>query len=204
MSRDPLLRPVKISLLHPTQITVGMREVEEKRVRLKGHGAQLEKALISHMVPVVIGPGRAYYVVDHHHFCLALLRAGVESAFVLPIADLHRIDEPSFWVNLDARGWCHPYNAAGERVGFGCVPHRIEDLVDDPFRSLAGEVRRAGGYAKEKVAFSEFLWADFFRHRLGAKFLAKQWKKAVTEAVKLARSKEAEHLPGWCGPHDAE
>src|SRR5436305_4773273 len=31
---------------------------------------------------------------------------------------------------------------------------------DDPYRSLAGEVRRAGGYAKEATPFSEFLWAS--------------------------------------------
>ncbi len=41
------------------------------------------------------------------------------------------------------------------------LPKTVAKLVDDPFRSLAGELRRAGGYAKDAEPFSEFLWADF-------------------------------------------
>ena len=44
----------------------------------------------------------------------------------------------------------------------------MKDLVDDPFRSLAGELRRVGGYAKDTTPFSEFLWADFLRRRSSA------------------------------------
>ena len=33
--REPVLQPVPIESLRPTQITVGMREVEEKRKRLR-------------------------------------------------------------------------------------------------------------------------------------------------------------------------
>src|SRR5215470_10804037 len=45
----------------------------------------------------------------------------------------------------------------------------IANLVDDPFRSLAGELRRAGGFAKDTTPFSEFLWADFLRRRMKRK-----------------------------------
>ena len=38
----------------------------------------------------------------------------------------------------------------------------VAELIDDPFRSLAGELRRAGGFAKDTTPFSEFLWADFY------------------------------------------
>ena len=34
-AREPVLQPVPIESLRPTQITVGMREVEEKRKRLR-------------------------------------------------------------------------------------------------------------------------------------------------------------------------
>jgi hypothetical protein len=41
----------------------------------------------------------------------------------------------------------------------------VTELIDDPFRSLAGELRRSGGFAKDTTPFSEFLWADFLRRR---------------------------------------
>jgi hypothetical protein len=73
-------------------------------------------------------------------------------------------------------------------------------LVDDPFRSLAGEVRRSGGFAKDTTPFSEFLWADFFRRRIKRKLVDDDFPSALVRASKLARSGEADYLPGWCGP----
>ena len=42
-------------------------------------------------------------------------------------------------------------------------------MEDDPYRSLAGELRTMGGFAKDSSPFSEFLWADFLRPRIKAK-----------------------------------
>jgi hypothetical protein len=49
------------------------------------------------------------------------------------------------------------------------IPKSIKGLDDDPFRSLAGELRSAGGFAKDTTPFSEFLWADFLRRRISRK-----------------------------------
>jgi len=73
-------------------------------------------------------------------------------------------------------------------------------LKDDPFRSLAGELRRAGGFAKDTTPFSEFLWADFFRRKIKRKAVEADFSVAMKRALLLARSEEAEYLPGWCGP----
>jgi hypothetical protein len=73
-------------------------------------------------------------------------------------------------------------------------------LIDDPFRSLAGELRRAGGFAKDTTPFSEFLWADFLRRRLKGKSVERDFGRAVEQALQLAKSTAANHLPGWCGP----
>ena len=72
-------------------------------------------------------------------------------------------------------------------------------LKDDPFRSLAGELRRAGGFAKDTTPFSEFLWADFFRRKIKRKAVEADFAAAMEQALRLARSEEAEYLPGWCG-----
>jgi hypothetical protein len=87
-------------------------------------------------------------------------------------------------------------------VNFSQIPKRVDRLKDDPFRSLAGELRRAGGFAKDTTPFSEFLWADFLRRRLHRQHVEKHFSAAVRQAVQLAKSQDAHYLPGWCGPSD--
>ena len=70
-----------------------------------------------------------------------------EDVLVTVLADLSALEPDSFWVVLDARGWTHPYDEHGKRRDFADVPKSVTGLRDDPFRSLAGELRRAGGYA---------------------------------------------------------
>jgi hypothetical protein len=79
-------------------------------------------------------------------------------------------------------------------------PQPVDGMIDDPFRSLAGELRRLGGYSKETVPYSEFLWADFLRRRMKVKDVEKDFNSASEQALKLARSGDADYLPGWCGP----
>jgi len=200
--RDPILHPIPILSLRPTQMTVGMREVKEKRRRWRQHKSKKKQAEVlgHHMIPVVHGPDGHHYVVDHHHLARALHDEGVENVLVTIIADLTMIDRDSFWLVLDSRRWVYPYDAKGVRHHYKDIPKSVADLKDDPFRSLAGELRRAGGFAKDTTPFSEFLWADFFRRRLSRKSVAADFEKAVERALSLARSSEAVYLPGWCGP----
>ena len=206
MVREPILTPVPIDELRPTQITVGMEEVRAKRKEwrekdTKGDdraGAFLGK----HMIPVVLGPKSRSYVIDHHHLARALHDEGVPHVLTTLVADLSRLDQDTFWVVLDNRGWMHPFDASGKRRGYKAIPQSVADLVDDPYRSLAGALRRAGGFAKDTTPFSEFLWADFLRRRIEQKRVQSRFDRAVEEALRLARSPDADYLPGWCGPVD--
>jgi len=200
--REPILHPVPIEDLRPTQMTVGFREVAEKRREWRERSA--EKAgeyLGKHMVPAVLGPKDRYYLVDHHHLALALLEEKQTQVLVTVIADLSALPKASFWTYMDNRAWCHPYDAAGKRRDFDAIPKQVTDLADDPYRSLSGELRRAGGFAKDTTPFSEFLWADFLRPRIRAKQINDRFSAAIEKALALARSDEAAYLPGWCGPH---
>lgn len=100
---------------------------------------------------------------------------------------------------MDHHQWVHPYDSNGVRHDFEAVPKHLERLQDDPYRSLAGELRRAGGFAKDITPFSEFLWADFFRGRISTESVSRDFNKALARAKKLARSQEARYLPGWAG-----
>jgi hypothetical protein len=204
IAHEVLLHPVSIADLRPTQITVGMREVELKRADWRQRDLDSgDKYLSKHMIPVVTGPNKLNYITDHHHLALALHKEGIEGAFVTIVANLSVLDEQAFWVVLDNRGWMHPFDANGQRRGYSEIPKKMDDLIDDPFRSLAGALRRSGGYAKDTTPFSEFLWADFLRRRLSADKVLKDFDGTLTKALELARSKEANYLPGWCGPSDA-
>ena len=130
---------------------------------------------------------------------LALLQEGVTSIATTVIADLRRLPRDSFWVYLDNRCWLHPFDEDGRRRSYEDVPKRITGLVDDPFRSLAGELRRGGGFAKDTMPFSEFLWADFLRRRIKRKLVENEFPEALNRAFKLSKSAEADFLPGWCG-----
>jgi hypothetical protein len=152
------------------------------------------------MIPVVLGPKERPYVTDHHHLALALRDEGVKEVATTVVLDLSRLELDAFWVVLDNRGLMHPFDERGRRQHYRDIPSSIDDLIDDPYRSLAGELRRVGGYAKDTTPFSEFLWADFLRRRIDRKEVEKHFERAVDEALKLAKSQDAGYLPGWCGP----
>jgi hypothetical protein len=100
---------------------------------------------------------------------------------------------------MEFRAWTHPYDHRGRRRDYADMPRKLTRLQNDPYRSLAGLVRLAGGYAKDTAPFSEFIWADFFRPRVGARLIADEQMRATRMGVKLAHSKEARYLPGWIG-----
>ena len=204
---EPTLHPTAILSLRPTQMTLGMSEVHRKRDEWnKKSPRELSGFLALHMVPVIAGPKGDRYLIDHHHLARALHDQGVESVFVTVVADLSRMPMDHFWNMMEFHGWAHPYDAKGRRRPHSELPKTVKGMDDDPYRSLAGELRGAGGFAKDSTPFAEFLWADFLRPRLKAKAIRANFAEALKEALALAKTGQADYLPGWCGPHgfDAE
>jgi len=197
--REPRLSTLDILSLRPTQITVGRREVEEKQKRWRAI-AKKDRFLGNHLIPVVHGYKDRYYVIDHHHLALALHEEGVRTIAVTVVSDLRRLDRDAFWTYMDNRAWLHPYDSRGKRRHYRDLPERITDLDDDPYRSLAGELRRAGGFAKDTTPFSEFLWADFLRRHVKVNRINRSFVAALDQALQLAKTDHANYLPGWCGP----
>jgi hypothetical protein len=201
-AREPIVNPVAIESLRPTQMAVGMHEVEDKRKELRKRKPQKIGEFIGrHMIPVILGPKKRYYVIDHHHLALALHKEGLRHVLVTVVADLSALAPDAFWTVLDHRDWVFPYDANGRRRDFTDIPKSVTQLKDDPYRSLAGALRRAGGYAKDITPFSEFLWADFLRPRIKRKAIQADFSTALKQALRFAKSQEAGYLPGWCGPH---
>ena len=199
--REPRIDPVPLAELRPPQITVGMREVALKRESWREYTEKKGAEFLGrHMIPVVRGPKERLHIIDHHHLALALMQEGVEAVMVLVVADLSQLAPDAFWIFLDNRGWMHPFDTEGKRRGYKDIPKSVGRMKDDPYRSLAGELRRHGGFSKDTTPFSEFLWADFLRRRIKRSFVVGKFDRALKEAVRLAKSKDANFLPGWCGP----
>ena len=203
--REPRVKPFPIKELRPTQITVGMREVAAKRARWREQSAKKGADFLGkHMIPVVLGPKDRHYVIDHHHLARALHEEGVPDVDVAVVANLSKLEPDAFWFVLDNLNLMHPFDDKGVRRSYTDIPKSVSELIDDPFRSLAGELRRAGGFAKDTLPFSEFLWADFLRRRIKRKAVEDNFNQAVEKALQLAKTPDANYLPGWCGPSPEE
>ncbi len=199
-THEPALHPIPVASLKPTQITVGMHEVAQKREHWRKLSQERGADFLGrHMIPSVLGPKGRHYIVDNHHLARAMWDEGVKEVLVTVQADLSALGKVSFWRYLDNRTLCHPYNDLGHRVPFDDIPSSIAKLVDDPYRSLAGNLRHVGGYAKDMTPFSEFLWADFLRGRIKLRAIEKDFATALKMALSMAKSAEAGYLPGWSG-----
>ena len=193
---------VSFDLLRPSQGAVGMREVATKTAEIIERARKpdkLEKFLTKEALPVVKGPGGGLHIIDHHHLGRSLWDSKRPNVHVELMADLSTLAVPAFWTEMDKRGWLHAYDAKGVFLGPDKLPRHLKDMGDDVYRSLAGAVRRSGGYDKSDVPFAEFKWADFFRTQLPLSTVERDFDGAVKAALNLAQTAKAVALPGFNG-----
>jgi hypothetical protein len=196
------VQSIEVKRLRPTQIAVGMRLVRLKRKGLRRVALkpqELVDYILAHPIRVVSGPSNAVLIVDHHHLGLALLKEGFKTAPVEVMADLSALTVNAFWKEMAKRRWVHPVDGAGKKQSVSGIPSSLTDMQDDPYRSLAGFVRLAGGFEKTAEPYVEFLWADYFRPLIKPKRLSKDFDAAVERGKTLARAAEARGLPGYTG-----
>jgi hypothetical protein len=191
-------RSVAISDLRPTQVTLGMREVGIKRERWREkNGEDAARFRSAKSIPAILGPDESPYIVDRHHLARALSEEGVIKWPVMIVADWRKLDSDDFWAALESRNWTHPFDDLGRRWKYDDIPKSIDDLINDPYRSLAGALKRAGAYKKDNAPFSEFRWANFLRNKIDRKIVDRDFDRALALAVELAVGPEAIPLPGF-------
>jgi hypothetical protein len=191
---------IPLSLLRPTQITVGLLQVKHKRKgvrRLAKRPAELVEFILEHPIRIVLGPAERAYVIDHHHLALALMKEEYETAPMQVEEDFSACSLKEFWKKMQAEKFVHPYDSHGKRKPLSAIPKELKELKDDPYRSLAGFVRMAGGFAKVETPFAEFLWADYFRARIPRDSVKDHFDKALKKALTLAHGADAKKLPGY-------
>jgi hypothetical protein len=194
------IQPIAIKDLYPTQLTVGLIEVEDKKKRLLAMSAKDQQSFLQdHPMPVVVGPQNRLFITDHHHLARAASAAGIAQSYYQVLDDLGSLNLDGFWIEMNKNQWVHPLDEHGVRHQYSQIPEHVDALVDDVYRSLAGYVRDAGGYDKTPAAFAEFVWADFFRRNIAIEEVTANFHAVVPHAHDLAKSKIAKGLPGFNG-----
>jgi hypothetical protein len=215
---DSKLHWTSTDALRPTQCSVGFLEVQLKMQELRQRFArpeELQSYLKGHPIPAVLGPDRRMYLTDHHHMGLALVRLADEwdandnpaarnpyrsccIQVVRDDSDRQELTLKQFFATLEEHGLCHPFDGNGRRVDK--IPKYLTELVDDPYRSLAGLARKAGAYDKVDIAFTEFKWADYLRDKVDCRLICQEHlASAIYQAIVLANDPQAANLPGYHG-----
>lgn len=192
----------KLLELRPTQFAVGMLEVDEKIATLSTYSKKKLKDFVdSTPVPAVLSPQGELCVVDHHHFLVVCYHLGIKKVRVEVVEDLSemKMSYQQFWKWMSEKRNMYPFCQFGEGPRSALyLPRDIRGLADDPYRSLAWYVRKAGAFENSDRNFAEFQWANFFRKKglLDERGLLGM-PEALLEAVRLAQTPEAKHLPGF-------
>lgn len=194
---------IEIKYLHPTQISVGFEQVNEKYQKIhKLSSSKLTEFLKDHLVPIILGPDKKIYIIDHHHLCFALYNNNNDEVYGNIIKDWSDFEYDEFWQHMMIEKYIWMNDEEGNRITLdeflNILPKSINKLKDDPYRSLAGIIKNKDGYDKIFTPFAEFRWANFFRKKIiipknGTSFT----KEIINEALKLASSNEAKELPGF-------
>jgi hypothetical protein len=181
----------------PTQSVAGFDEVHRKEKKiLKLDDKERKKYFKKNVIPVVLGPNKKMYMIDHHHFLAAANLAGVKKVYYEVVGDLSDSkDINHFWNRMKEKQWVY-LKQNGSPIRPDQLPTHISRLIDDPYRSFAAQVRDEGAFEKTKVPFAEFLWADYYRLLIPQSLIKNNRPLAVQIAINISSAKMASFLPG--------
>ncbi|MEO5363021.1 MAG: ParB/Srx family N-terminal domain-containing protein [Magnetococcus sp. DMHC-8] len=182
-----------VTEVRPTQFSIGLVSVDCKKRQVEEVFAkgQMDDFLRQEgrLVPVVLGPGGAYYITDHHHLSTAVWRADIpqdrKHVYGFILHDWSDKDGDHFWREMIEGNLTWLYDDKGDGpLNPYLLPRSIGDILNDPYRTLSRWLRDCGCYTKDslkekthlvdvhqkylpasqaKAFFIEFRWANFLR-----------------------------------------
>jgi len=191
---------ISIAELRPTQMTLGLDEVASRAAKIADMSpSDLEALLEKKPIPHVLGPGKQIYIVDHHHLARALWSLNISEAFLGDqLADWSNKETRDFWRSMEAKHYCWPFDADGNRRPYAAIPTSIAHLTDNVWRTL-GRHLRGKAFEDHGTPYQEFMWGDYFRTFMSRRLIELEFDLAAELAEKLARLPEAQDLPGYWG-----
>ncbi len=189
---------VSLARLRPLQVGVGLMEVQSKAADVQSKSPKaLTKYLQKRPMQIVFGPRCELWLVDGHHLARALLLAGVLEAPFQLLGDLSSLSDPEFEKEMRSRNWVWLFDEQDRPVTFQDLPVQLEDMKDDPYRSLAWKMKKEGVYRDLSEPFQQFHWARFYRRFITLELLTHFPKLADDVARVVSRSSNAAQLPGF-------
>lgn len=198
----------QINEFRPTQSAVGVAAALDKQEKLEKHyrKGKLWKKTKDKIIPVIVGPDLALYILDGHHTSWALLNSKLipldEKKLTIQVfLNAAHMSMSAFYDEVLAHNAFLLKTDREKPVLPSELPTSLAKLEDDPFRSIAKFVNKnkySGGkgcYKKVEVNFLEFYWAKHFFNS-GLKFQG-DYPTATLAALKLCREETAKHLPGY-------
>jgi len=190
---------IKILDLKPSQISVGMLEVEH-RMKDFEHMSQDEfhEYTLKHPVPVV-DSGHGLYIIDHHHLCKAYHELGHKNVHFTITKDLSKLSRDDFFKEMDSRNWILPQDQFGVARSYGNIPMNIRGMADDPFRSLVWKLKELGHWQKVNVPFAEFKVANYFRDKFVIENTMESFNSVVTLVIDYIKNNKETlaNIPGF-------
>lgn len=196
--RAPWLRQgqlcrLRIDEVHPTQSSVGMVAVKCMAAKMESESESKNKEMVLRdyfaIVPLVVGPGDRFYIIDRHHVASALLLARQPEKRKVLYACVNENwrnkSTKDFWETMIQSSdpkmvWLK--DDKGNPIEPAQLPETLSALRNDPYRTLSAWVRDSHGYincstikegSKPKQCqenltpyFLEFYWADFLRKQV--------------------------------------
>jgi hypothetical protein len=197
-----------LATLRPLQGAIGMGEVRIKADRITAKPKKERKKLACDPIMTVRGPGGQLFITDHHHGARAWLLAGFKDGICSTRPETFSNIPETFWSQLRARNLIHLETADGRAIEPGDLPKSLDQLPDDPYRTLAYLLRKADGFCRglmEKKEFAEFIWADWMRAQSGLppQAVSASPSAMLPTALALAKSPAAKDQPGYRGDKPA-
>jgi len=115
--------PCNASELRPTQPSVGLAEVQDRKAKLSGKSKKHQVEYFDKRRPVVVkGPNNGFYVVYHHHLVRMAMDMKVEKLSCDIVGDLSRLGEEQFWSTLNDKCWAYLKDEKGGEISYKTLP----------------------------------------------------------------------------------
>ena len=200
---DHHLIEVRVCDLQPTQMCVGLAEVQSRQRDFKQESRKDRRDYLrGKPVPLVRNRHGQLWMVDRHHRLRALLEMDPDvTTYGYVIAELDSDSRDTALQALQGRGWLYLHDGRGNGPWEPTtLPQSLLGLEDDPYRSLVWKLKKEGLIKPQRlIPYHEFRWGAWLRTRPLPPFSSSQLDPALPASRRLAQSRAAAHLAGWTG-----
>lgn len=197
------LLEVPVAALRPTQLCVGLAEVQQRRRDFAADDADERRRYLRRKpVPLVQSADGLFWMVDRHHRLRALLDIDPGAiAWGYTVLEVPAGGPGVVLPLLARRGWLYLHDGRGRGpLEPAALPAGLGQLQDDPYRSLVWKLKQEGVIdAAPLIPFHEFRWGAWLRRRSLPPFQSHCLEPALPAARTYARSAAASVLAGWRG-----